>query len=368
MQPKRRRVTIKQVAQEAGVSTQTVSRVINDRPDVAPETRQRVWEVIKRLGYQPSALARSLIQQRSYTLGVVIAGLKYIGPSRTLSGITEQAEAMGYSLLLKELPKFDTGDIEPVLNALLARQVDGIIWAVSEVSNNRDWLHNHLPDLPVPIIFLTMHHQDGLSVVSVDNYIGGRMATEHLIKQGYRHIGHITGPLAWWEARQRKAGWQDALSDAGIRIRDDQWVEGNWSSESGERAIRQLLDQYPEMDALFVANDQMALGVLQIACRRGLKVPHDLAVVGFDAIPEAAYFWPPLTTVQQNLHELGCTAVKQVIGLIEANREPERVHEPETVWLKPQLIVRGSSVASATPFEARVDEAMGQQLCPASFL
>jgi LacI family transcriptional regulator len=223
------RVTIKQVAREAGVSTQTVSRVINDRPDVAPETRQRILEVIERLGYQPSALARSLIRRRSHTLGVAIAGLKFVGPSRTLSGITEQAEAMGYALLLKEPLDFDTREVAPLLSALLSRQVDGIIWAVAEVGANRDWLRERLPGLPVPIIFLTMHPQSGVSVVSVDNYMGGRMATEHLLGQGYRHIGHLAGPLTWWEARQRKAGWQDALLDAGLPVSDEHWAEGDWS-------------------------------------------------------------------------------------------------------------------------------------------
>ena len=345
MNPKRKRVTIKQVAQEAGVSTQTVSRVTNDRPDVAPETRQRVLEVIERLGYQPSALARSLIRQRSHTLGVVTAGLEYVGPSHTLSGITEQAEAMGYSLLLKELPEFDTIDVEPILNALLARQVDGIIWAVAEVSDNRDWLADRLNDLPVPIVFLTMHQRPDLSIVSVDNYLGGRMATEYLLKQGYRHIGHVAGPLEWWESRQRKAGWQNALLDAGIRVSEDQSVEGDWSSESGEKTIRQLLDQYPEMDAVFVANDQMALGILQVTCRRGLKVPQDLAVVGFDGIPEAAYYWPPLTTVKQDLHRLGCIAVEQALRAIEASQEPKGVYEPETILLKPRLVIRESAGA-----------------------
>jgi LacI family transcriptional regulator len=352
----KKRVTIKQVAREAGVSTQTVSRVINDRPDVAAETRLRVVSVIDRLGYHPSALARSLIRRRSHTLGVAIAGLKYIGPSRTLNGITEQAEAMGYSLLLKGLTEFDMGDVEPVLNALLARQVDGIIWAVSEVGSNRDWLQHRLPSLPVPIIFLTMHHQAGLPVVAVDNYLGGRMATEHLLEQGYRRIGHIAGPLAWWEARQRMAGWRDVLLDAGVPVSDQQWAEGNWSPESGEAAIHQLFNQYPEMDAVFVANDQMALSVFQVACRKGLRIPQNLAIVGFDAIPESAYFWPPLTTVRQNLHELGCVAVQEVIRMIEASREPETVYKPETVWLKPQLIVRESSVASYTSVEARFVE------------
>jgi DNA-binding LacI/PurR family transcriptional regulator len=339
-----KKVTIRDVAAAAGVSHQTVSRVINNRPDVAEETRRRVWQVIEELRYQPSAIARSLIQQRSFTLGVVIAGLKYVGPSRTLNGITKQAEEMGYMLLLKELPSFDTNDVQPLLNSLRARQVDGIIWAVPEVGSNRDWLQSQPPGLSVPMIFLTMQTRSDLSIVSVDNYIGGRIATEHLLEQGYRHIAHISGPLDWWEARQRKAGWQDALFEAGIQVADHHWESGNWSSASGEQAIRRLLDGYPEMEALFVANDQMALGVLQVACQKGFQVPQDLAVVGFDGIPETAYYWPPLTTVHQDQQRLGCTAVRELVQIIEASQQSKAVVDPKTISLQPELIVRESSV------------------------
>ena len=344
--PKRKKVTIKQVAEAARVSTQTVSRVLNNRPDVAPETRQQILAIIDRLGYQPSALARSLIQQRSFTLGVVIAGLRYIGPSRTLNGITTQAEALGYSLLLKKLPGFVTDNVEPILNDLLARHVDGIIWAVPEVGDNCAWLEDRLPGLPVPIIFLTMHQEATLSTVSIDNYLGGRLATEHLLEEGYQHIGHLAGPLSWWEARQRQAGWRDALAGAGREVKNRFWLEGDWSAQSAVTPCNQLLAQYPEMDAVFVANDQMALSVLYVAHRQRLRVPQELAVVGFDNIPEAAYFCPPLTTIEHSLHELGCTAVRQLVRIIEAARESEGVYEPETVWLKPQLIVRESSPKS----------------------
>ena len=193
------------------------------------------------------------------------------------------------------------------------------------------------------MIFLTMQSRPDLSIVSIDNYLGGRMATEHLLKQGYRRIGHISGPLDWWEARQRKEAWQDALMDAGISMSQKQWVEGNWSSASGDQAIRRLMDQYPEMNAIFVANDQMALSVLQFACQMGLKVPQDLAVVGFDGIPEAAYFWPPLTTIYQDQNTLGCTAVKELVRIVELSHE-EAAIEPKTILFRPELIVRGSSI------------------------
>ena len=245
----KKRITIKEVAREAGVSIQTVSRVLNDLPHVAPETRDRVLQIIDRLQYKPSSLARSLIQQRSMMLGVVTAGLSYIGPSRTLSGITAQADAMGYDLLLHELPAYDTADVEPFLNTMLSRQIDGVIWAVPEIGDNRRWLLEQVPDLTLPLVFLTMHPQAGLSIVSVDNYSGARLATEHLLQQGYRHIGHIAGPLAWWESQQRKAGWSDALAAAGLPVLDAMWVEANWSSRSGENAAAQLLEQGPELNS-----------------------------------------------------------------------------------------------------------------------
>lgn len=337
----RKRVTIKEVARQAGVSTQTVSRVANDRPDVAPETRERVLRVIQELEYHPSALARSLIQQRSYALGVVTAGLKFIGPSRTLNGITAKAEELGYTLLLKELPRFDTNDIKPLLQSLLARQVDGIIWAVPEVGENRGWIQE-LDPLPVPMVFLAMEPQPDLTVVSVNNYAGGKLATEHLIQTGCRKIGHISGPLDWWEARQRKQAWQDTLVVAGMQVSDQHWVEGNWSSSSGEQAIDRLFEKYPDMDGVFVANDQMAISVLLAASRRGIEVPNDLGVVGFDGITESAYLWPPLTTVSQDHPLVGALAVEEMINIVEANRRNKPI-SPRNIVVEPELIVREST-------------------------
>jgi LacI family transcriptional regulator len=338
------RLTIKEVASAAGVSTQTVSRVLNERPDVSPETRKRIQNIIDQLGYQPSALARSLIRQRSYMLGVVTAGLKFIGPSRTLNGITGAAEALGYSLLLKEQQRFDSNDVTAVFNKLLARHVDGIIWAVPEVGDNRSWIGSASLDLDVPVVYLTMHPRPGLNIVSVDNYAGGRMAVDHLIEQGYRHIGHVTGPMDWWEARERMTAWREALADAGLEHDERQTTEGNWSSASGAQAIEQLREQYPEMDAVFVANDQMALSAVQYACRTGLSVPDDLGVVGFDNIPEGAFFWPPLTTVDQDQIYLGRAAVEGVIRIIESAWDGREPDEPSAVRIEPTLVIRHSSV------------------------
>jgi LacI family transcriptional regulator len=339
-----KRATIKQVAKASGVSTQTVSRVINSRPDVAPETRERVLQIIETLNYQPSALARSLIQQRSFTLGVVTAGLKYFGPSRTLNGITSMAEELKYALQLEEIPRFDTEDIKPLLQSLLSRHVDGIVWAVPEVGDNRRWVDEILNDVPVPVVFMTMHPRPGITTVAVDNYQGGVMATQHLLEQGYRHIGHISGPLDWWEARQRKKAWEATLEKAKIEVTEDHWTEGNWSSSSGEVAFEQLLKIYPEMDGVFVANDQMALAVLQIDHRRGIAVPKNLGVVGFDNFAESAYFWPALTTINHNHNELGCRAVQELVTQIEAVHRDESI-KSQTVWLSTELVARESTSA-----------------------
>lgn len=256
---------------------------------------------------------------------------------------------MGYALLLKELPRFDTEDLEQLFKSLIARQIDGIIWAVAEVGNNRARLQEQLGRLSVPIIFLTMQPQPGVPTVAVDNYAGGRMATEHLLEQGYKNIGHVSGPLNWWEARQRKAGWRDTLLAAGVPEADLHAAEGTWSSASGERAIGRLLASYPEMDAVFVGNDQMALSVLQTACRQGIEVPEDLAVVGFDGLSDTAHYWPPLTTVRQDLRDLGCTAVRELVQVIEASSQEEQaVIQHVSISLCPELIVRDSSIIART--------------------
>jgi LacI family transcriptional regulator len=343
-----RRVTIKQVALAAGVSTQTVSRVVNERPDVAPDTRQRVLEVIERLGYRPNVLARNLIRQRSQTLGVVTAGLDYIGPSRTLNGITDQSTRLGYNLLLKELPSFQYFDVASIIDELLARQVEGIIWAVQEVGGNRKDFEAGLAGLDVPIVFLTMKDRPGYNIVAVDNYLGGRMATEHLLELGHRCIGHISGPLDWWEAGERKRGWEDALVAAGIGREQRCWMEGTWSSRSGERSIKQLLERLSEMSAVFAANDQMALGVLLHAHRQGISVPGDLAIVGFDGIPESEFFWPPLTTINHNQQELGCLAVTEIVKAIELKQNDQQELDPKSILIAPELVVRDSTVGLAT--------------------
>jgi DNA-binding LacI/PurR family transcriptional regulator len=354
--PRTGRATIRQVASAAGVSTQTVSRVINGRPDVSQETRRRVQQIIDDLGYQPSALARSLIRQRSYTLGVVTAGLRHIGPSRTLGGITAAAADAGYSLLLEELPRYDANDTAPIFQALVSRHVDGVIWAVPEVGANRRWIE-HPPVRPeIPIVYLAMEPRPNVCVVSVNNYLGARLAVGHLLEQGFRNIAHIAGPLDWWEARQRMAAWKDSLHEAGLEAPEHAWAEGNWSSASGDEAIERLFKRYPEMDAVFVGNDQMALSVLSAAARHGRKVPAELGVVGFDNIPESPFFCPSLTTVQQDQFNVGKVAVELITRIIEASWDGLEPIEPQSIMLSPTLVTRQSSRRRGNNHQAAADQ------------
>ncbi len=337
------KVTIKQVAEAAGVSTMTVSRVLNQRPDVSPETRRRVQQVIDELGYAPSAIARSLITGRSNTLGVVSTGLEFYGPSRTLMGIEQQANELGYSLLLNLVYDPDSERGDGILEALLSHRAAGILWAVPEIGPHRQWLCEETGRIDTPVVFLNMQARAGTVTVAVDNRQGAQTATEHLLGQGYRKIGIITGPLTWWEARQREEGWGQALRAAGVDDLDRLKVAGDWSPASGEAGLHRLIAQAPDLEALLACNDNMALGAMQAARSLGRAIPGDLALVGFDDIPEAAYFYPPLTTVKQGLSEMGRVAVRQLDRMLKAGRQP--LAKPEVHWVTPRLVVRQSSSA-----------------------
>lgn len=334
------KVTIKDIARMCAVSTQTVSRVMNKRPDVSPETRAAVEKAIAEMGYRPSALARSLVQQRSYTLGVITAGLMYAGISQTLNGITAQCEDSGYALLIKELPRFDSLDIVPVIDALIAHHVEGIIFAAPEFNENVKIVQAQLPSFCPPIVFLKSQPTPNFTTVSVDNYGGARKVVEYLLSLGRRRVGLITGPLEWLESRQRKQGWEDALRSVGVVGFERNWSQGNWSSSSGESAFAELIRKYPEMNAVFASNDQMALGVLHYAHVHGLRVPQDLSIVGFDDLSEAAYFTPSLTTVTHPLRELGILAVKALLEQIDGHVSR---YSGKTLVLNTEISVRDST-------------------------
>jgi len=337
------KITIKDVAKAAGVSTQTVSRVLNNRPDVSPETRERVQVVIAEMGYAPNVLARSLSRGRSNTLGVVGFGLGYYGSTSVLTGIEKKANELGFSFILSLLDRFEVDRVDEIIRDLLSRQVEGIIWAVPGITDALQGLPQKLADIPIPVVFLNKAQSNDDIIAAMDNRLGGRLATQHLIEQGYRNIGIITGPLEWWEAQQRELGWREAMVEAGIDDLDNLKVEGDWTAASGEVGLHALIAKAPDIDAVFVNNDQMSLGVFQAARRMGLNVPQDLGVIGFDDIPESGYFYPSLSTVRQNAEKLGAVAVEQMSQYIQANQNKQEF-KPDISWVKPRLIIRKSSI------------------------
>ena len=339
-----KKVTIKDVAKIAGVSAQTVSRVVNNHPDVSDETRTRIQDIVKDLGYSPNIIARSLIQGKTNTIGVVGFRLDYFGSNSILTAIERKAGKLGFSLLLTLINDLDESKIVPVLDQLLSRQVDGLIWTLPWLKGTQNLISETTKNLPVPIILLNRKAFPGDSVVCLDNRHGARMATRHLLDQGYKQIGIITGPTNWWEAEERYEGWSEEM---GFRPygpeAENLTAHGDWTPESGEKALYALVDKSPDLDAVFVSNDQMCLGVYRAAGLLGLNIPKDLGIVGFDNIPETGYLSPPLTSVDQHSRELGGMAVSQVVEQIK-NPQKRNGEDVAPSWVKPELIIRESSV------------------------
>lgn len=328
------------------MSAQTVSRVVNHHPDVAAETRARVQALILELGYAPDILARSLIRGRSHSLGIVAYGLEFYGPSRVLTGIERQAAELGYSISLTLVHEPELADAKALLETLQARRVDGVIWAIPEIGHNRAQARAISAAASLPLVFVNGDPSEvGAPLIGIDNLAIGRLATEHLLARGARKVGIVTGPSEWWEAQQRVAGWHQALGALGLAA-DDTWMAaGDWSAESGRRAALDLLQRQPTFDAIFASNDQMALGVLAAAHTLGRQIPDDLAVIGVDNIPEAALFWPPLSSIRQRLRDAGAQAVRLVDALIDDPDAPAPDRADPVLLLQPELIVRASTRA-----------------------
>jgi DNA-binding LacI/PurR family transcriptional regulator len=274
---------------------------------------------------------------------VIGYGLVYYGSSSVLTGIENKTNELGFSLTLSLIDRVEPSRVDRILYDLLSRRVEGIIWAVPGDIHTFGWLAEKFSRVQIPLVYISKGENGSEHIAAVDNRLGGKLATEHLRQQGYQRIGIITGPSSWWEAQERLNGWRDVVQAAGYADVDNLIVEGDWNAPSGDAGLHTLLDRNPEIDAVFVSNDQMALGALQAARRLGLSTPEDLGVVGFDDIPEAAYFYPPLTTVRQDTRYLGAMAVERINGLIQAQQEGETL-EPETLWLEPRLVVRKSSM------------------------
>jgi DNA-binding LacI/PurR family transcriptional regulator len=330
-----RAVVMADVAKLAGVSHQTVSRVLNDSPHVRADTRQRVLDAMRKLKYRPNSVARALVTGRSKTLGVVSFDTTLYGPASTLFGIERAAHEAGYFVSIVSLRSLNRASVVSAVERLRDQGVDGILVIAPQESAAHAVLH--LPD-DIPVVAAEAGPDDSVPLVVVDQVAGARAATAHLLELGHRTVWHISGPTDWLEAQDRIDGWRSTLEAAGAA--PPPLLTGDWSARSGYE-LGQRLAQTPDITAVFVANDQMALGVLRSLREAGRAVPEDISVVGFDDIPEAAYFTPPLTTVRQNFNEMGR---RSLLLLLEQVHTGVRTDARETVTT--ELIVRASTAAA----------------------
>ena len=337
------KITLADIAKQAGVSKQTVSRVINNRDDVAYETRVRVQAIIDRLGYRPNAFAQGLSARQSFTIGVISSRLSYFGPQSMLTSIDINAYHAGYRVIPYILHNNHPSEIDNHLRNLIALQPDGIIWEIAGTTENQVPLQDSQFVTSLPIITMNKSLEGIHSVLDVKDFEASIHAVEHLIEQGYTQIGILTGPLNWHVSQQRLNGWKAALAKHGLSATNAQIVEGDWTVQSGTAGISKLLDQYPDLDAVFVCNDQMALGVLSELHQRNIQIPQKVGVVGFDGLNESQFFTPSLTTVHQPFDTYGKELVRMLIGMIEENVRNRAYSIPETITITPELIVRDSS-------------------------
>ena len=325
--------SIRDVARLAGVSHQTVSRVLNEHPSIRPETKKRVQDAIAVLDYRPNLAARALVTSTTTTLGILSATIGEFGPTSSIAGIEDAARAEGYSVSTVNLPTTSPEAIGEAIRQLGREQVGGIVALAPQVR-----VFNVLRGMAVgvPLVSLqTASGSDGFTH-SADQVAGARSVTEHLIAQGHTDILHLAGPQDWIEAESRMRGYLDALREADLPTFPP--IRGDWSADFGYFAGTELARRR-DFTAVFAANDLMAIGLMHGFRDAGLDVPRDVSVVGFDDIPVAAHVWPPLTTVHQDFPELGRRAVG--ILLAEIRNEPA----PQFGQVEPLLRIRSSSAS-----------------------
>jgi DNA-binding LacI/PurR family transcriptional regulator len=338
-----KRPTIRDVAARAGVSHQTVSRVINGNGLVAAGTRERVLQAIQELEFVPSALARGLSSDRTHTLGMVGADVSDYFFAQAVAGAEAEARKHGLFLVIGSLEPAADGDERGYLRLMLERRVDGLVLARPVLDPGMGSLLASLAErLPLVVIAARLH-LPGVDTVEVDNRQGGLDATRFLIEQGHRGIATITGPLAWPHARDRLASYRVALRRAGLKA-DPALVARcrDWGLESGRAAAARLLGTGQPFTAIFAHSDLLALGAITELRARGLRVPEDVSVMGYDDIPVASFVDPALTTIHQPMRQVGARAVKILLDKIAAVRS-HAISRPGRHLLRAELVVRKSA-------------------------
>lgn len=323
------------VARLAGVSHQTVSRVVNGQTNLRPETREKVEQAIRQLGYRRNSAARALVTRRSGTIGVIGAKSGYWGPSTVHRTIQAAGRQAGYFVSATNLQSLTRAELTDALDHLHDQSVEGIV--LISATDDAIEVARAKEASGVPVVVVEAAEDRARWTVGVDQVAGAVLGTEHLIHLGHKEILHLAGPPDWTEARGRLLGWQTAMYNAGLR--PALHLAGDWSARSGYELGRDIA-RHSEVTAVFAANDQMALGLLRALTEAGRSVPDDVSVVGFDDIPEAAYLIPPLTTVRQDFTAVGRRAIEILQSAIAADGRPD----PERL-ISPELVVRASTAS-----------------------
>jgi LacI family transcriptional regulator len=333
----RKRVTIEDVARAAGVSRQTVSRAINNRGEISPETRARVLSIAEEMGYRPSGIARGLATQRTRTIGLVVPDNANPFFSEVARGAEHVAYAEGYNVFLCNTDE-DQQRERAVLQSLEEKRVDGLVLCSSRLPE--DELRAIVAHHPAVVLVNRRLGSDDVGMVLIDDEMGGRMATQHLLQAGHRAVGFLAGPPASHSGQQRAKGYRAALVAAGLPDDPDQIRHCPPMVEGGREAARELLIARPELTALFCFNDLVAVGALQACADLGRAVPDDIAIVGFDDIPLAALVTPSLSTCHVSRHNLGAQAMHLLLNRISGRLD----EECKEIVLRPELVVRDSTL------------------------
>lgn len=310
---KPRSVTLEDVARHAGVSYQTVSRVLNQASQVAQKTRVRVEAAMNELNYVPNRMAQQLAGKQSFTLGLASTNLALNAPSQGASAIKTRASQLGYHVVISMVEDLQLSSCRAAVNELMAQRVDGILINVPLEADHAREVQQSCGSLPV--LFLDVDPQANLLSILFDPHEGARQGLAHLLQLGHRDIALLTGPLESVSARLRYQGWLSGLGER--QLAPFSVMHGDWSSASGYKLASTLLSQPRRPTAVLVANDQMALGVLRAAHQCGIAVPQHLSVVGYDDTEDSAYFQPPLTTIAQDFRLSGRESVTRLVQMLE---------------------------------------------------
>jgi DNA-binding LacI/PurR family transcriptional regulator len=347
-------VSIKDIARAAGVSHSTVSRALSSSPLVNAQTKERIQRLAREMGYSPDAQARSLVMGRTQTLGLVVTTITDPFIAEVVQVVERRALDHGYSVVLTSSNAEPEREIAAV-EMLHSKRVDAVIVTSSRIGA---LYQDHLDRLGVPVVLINSHSQQRgpyTFSITMDNQQGACLAAKHLIEQGHRRIAYVTGPADHSDDLERMAGYQAALGQAGLQADPSSIIHGTGRADGGEQALEILLEQVGRPTAALCYNDMTAIGLMRAAWARGLSIPEDLAVVGFDDVPFASYVRPALTTVAQPIVEMGRRATEMALELI--SKDGAGAEEQATnVVLPGRLVVRGSSGAITHRESSRLDD------------